>query len=234
MITAVNQLPKTGRVAAHWWWLPLATALSLLTLYPSEADFHVSQLFYREGEGFYWRRHWLLEAVLHDGMKWLACAIWLGALLYAWALRKQAQGRVQRLYLVLALSCCALLPVVLKPVSNIHCPWSLESFGGQQHFRELWQPAAAGDKPGRCWPGGHASAGFAILAFFFYWRDERPARAKTALYSALAFGALLSAGRIAQGAHFLSHNLWTLIFDWCVCLALYQLLLASPRKDAAQ
>ena len=52
MITAVNQLPKTGRVAAHWWWLPLAAALSLLTLYPSEADFHVSQLFYREGEGF--------------------------------------------------------------------------------------------------------------------------------------------------------------------------------------
>ena len=28
-----------------------------------------------------------------------------------------------------------------------------------------------------------------------------------------------------QGAHFFSHNLWTLLFDWTICLACYRLVL---------
>ena len=51
-------------------------------------------------------------------------------------------------------------------------------------------------------------------------RRSRPAA--TSLSSA---GTLMSAGRVMQGAHFASHNLWTLLFDWTICLACYRLLL---------
>lgn len=38
----------------------------------------------------------------------------------------------------------------------------------------------------------------------------------------------MSLGRVMQGAHFLSHNLWTLLFDWTICLACYRLVLYRP------
>jgi membrane-associated PAP2 superfamily phosphatase len=41
----------------------------------------------------------------------------------------------------------------------------------------------------------------------------------------------MSAGRVMQGAHFLSHNLWTLLIDWMLCLACYRLVLY--RRAAA-
>ncbi len=41
-------------------------------------------------------------------------------------------------------------------------------------------------------------------------------------------GCLLSLSRMLQGAHFLSHNLWTMLFDWLICLGLYRLMLYRP------
>lgn len=42
-------------------------------------------------------------------------------------------------------------------------------------------------------------------------------------------GCLLSLSRMLQGAHFLSHNLWTMLFDWLICLGLYRLMLYRPE-----
>ena len=42
---------------------------------------------------------------------------------------------------------------------------------------------------------------------------------------ALGMGTVFSLGRMAQGAHFLSHNVWTLLIDWLICLAGYRWLL---------
>lgn len=67
---------------------------------------------------------------------------------------------------------------------------------------------------------------------FFALRDRFPRAARGALIGALALGSVLSLGRTMQGAHFLSHNLWTLLFDWCICLLCYRLLLYRPAVAA--
>ena len=59
-------------------------------------------------------------------------------------------------------------------------------------------------------------------------RDRRPRLARYALGLALGLGTVMSLGRVMQGAHFLSHNLWTLLFDWTICLACYRLVLYRP------
>lgn len=41
-------------------------------------------------------------------------------------------------------------------------------------------------------------------------------------------------GRMMQGAHFLSHNLWTLLFDWVISLVCYRLLLYRGPEGHAE
>ncbi|MOA51591.1 hypothetical protein D3C78_1747610 [compost metagenome] len=59
-------------------------------------------------------------------------------------------------------------------------------------------------------------------------RDRHPRLARVALVGALVLGSVFSLGRMMQGAHFLSHNLWTLLFDWMISLACYRLVLYRP------
>ncbi|ELN4741044.1 phosphatase PAP2 family protein [Escherichia coli] len=83
------------------------------------------------------------------------------------------------------------------------------------------------------WPGGHAAAGFALFALFFALRDRRPNVAHVALIAATSLGTLFSLVRMAQGAHFFSHNLWTALLCWLICLTLYDLMLYRPQPMAS-
>ncbi len=211
--------------------VPLAAMAALLLGDPSELDFALSRLFYEPGLGFVGRHSWLLEDFLHDRVKQLVIVI--GALAIAGFLlsllpTRLACWRRQLGYLVLALGVSTSIVSPLKTLTGVHCPWSLSEFGGSETFTPLLAERAPTLKPGRCWPGGHASAGFSLLALFFVLRDRRPRLARYALAIALGLGAVMSLGRVVQGAHFLSHNLWTLLFDWTLCLACYRLLLYRP------
>lgn len=208
--------------------VPAALMLALLIGDPSELDFAFSRLFYEPGVGFVGRHSWLLEDFLHDRVK--QAVIVIGVLAIAGFLVSLLPTRLARWrrslgYLVLALGVSTSIVTPLKALTGVHCPWSLTDFGGQETFTPLLAERAPTLKPGRCWPGGHASAGFSLLALFFVLRDRRPRLARYALGLALGLGTVMSLGRVMQGAHFLSHNLWTLLFDWTICLACYRLLL---------
>ncbi|MNH31229.1 hypothetical protein D3C79_915700 [compost metagenome] len=56
-------------------------------------------------------------------------------------------------------------------------------------------------------------------------RDRKPRLARVALAVALVAGSVLSLGRMMQGAHFLSHNVWTAVFCWLIGLGSYYLVL---------
>ncbi|MCQ4268693.1 phosphatase PAP2 family protein [Pseudomonas stutzeri] len=208
--------------------LPALLMAALLIGEPSQLDFALSRLFYEPGAGFVGRHSWLLEDFLHDRVKQLV--ILIGVLAIAGFLLSLLPTRLARWrrplgYLVLALGLSTSIVSPLKTLTGVHCPWSLSEFGGTETFTPLLADRAPTLKPGRCWPGGHASAGFSLLALYFVLRDRRPRLAHIALGVALALGTLMSAGRVMQGAHFASHNLWTLLFDWTICLVCYRLLL---------
>lgn len=218
----------------RWWYgLPLALLALLLVLEPSRLDFAVSDLFYVQGQGFIGRRNDFLEDLLHDRAKQLVIAI--GVLAIAGFLLSLLPTRLRPLrrtlgYLVLAMALSTSFVTPLKKATRMHCPWSLEQYGGVEHFSPLLGPrATAVEKPGNCWPGGHAAAGFALFALFFALRDRHPRCARTALIVAISLGTLFSLVRMAQGAHFLSHNLWTALLCWLICLGLYDWLLYRPQ-----
>jgi membrane-associated PAP2 superfamily phosphatase len=59
-------------------------------------------------------------------------------------------------------------------------------------------------------------------------------RAAAALVIGFACGFALGFGRIMQGAHFLSHNLWAAWVCWMVALALWALILEPDSPPSPQ
>ncbi|WP_044872908.1 phosphatase PAP2 family protein [Pseudomonas sp. LFM046] len=219
-----------------WSVLPLTVMALLLFLDVPRLDFALAHLFYDPQGGFIGRHSAFLEDVLHDRAK--QAVIFLGVLAVVGFVVSLMPTRLRRLrrplgYLVLALGLSTAIVTPLKAVTAVQCPWSLAEFGGVEPYAPLLGHHPYVDKPGRCWPGGHASAGFSLLALFFALRDRRPRLARAALVGALALGSLFSVGRMMQGAHFLSHNVWTLLFDWMICLVCYRLVLYRPAPVEA-
>jgi membrane-associated PAP2 superfamily phosphatase len=216
---------------------PLLAAAILLAMEATDIDRSVSLWFFDPASGtFPLRYNIFLETVLHQWTKYvlvlIACLAIAGVLLsfIVTPLRPQ-----RRLLLFLALS-LALAPAVvsgLKPLTNKHCPWDLQEFGGFMPYSRLLEPSPPGLKPGNCFPAGHAAAGFALMAFYFAGRARRHARlARAGLATGLAAGMTLGLGRMLQGAHFLSHTLWTAVVCWLVIALLYAAILRPQGKPA--
>jgi len=126
------------------------------------------------------------------------------------------------LFLTLALTLAPLAVVLLKAASVRHCPWSLQEYGGFAQHLSLFDAAPPGLPPGHCFPGGHATAGFCLFAFYFAGLVlGNPRLARAGLWGGLTAGMALGLVRIAQGAHFLSHILWSALVCWLVIVAVY-------------
>ena len=77
------------------------------------------------------------------------------------------------LLLLLSLSLVPMLLGGAKQFTNVYCPKQIEAFGGEyvhQGVLECRNPANEGRSPGRCFPAGHASGGFALMMLFFCFR----------------------------------------------------------------
>jgi membrane-associated PAP2 superfamily phosphatase len=220
-------------------WVCLALPLTLLTLLlvfpPTALDFAISHMFYDQELGFVGKHNFWLEDILHDRAKQAVITFAVLAalgLMLSFVYKPWTWLRLPLGYLVLAMSLCTAVITPLKVVTGVHCPWDLSAFGGVETYSPLLGHREPTEHPGRCWPAGHSSTGFTFFAVFFLLRDRRPRLAKAALVFALALGSLLSIGRIMQGAHFLSHSLWTALFDWMIALGCYYFLLYRPQpKD---
>jgi len=230
--------PLRPRPINPWLYLgiPLAIAVALILLELTSVDMDLANLFFDQAAGQFIGRHsYLLENILHDRVK--QGVILLGLLsVVAFASSffwKRLFGWRRELgCLVLALSVSTAFVTPLKKVTQVQCPWSLTQFGGKETYSKLLEPRPATNKPGMCWPGGHAATGFCLFGLFFMLRDRRPRLARVAFVVALVAGSVLSVGRMMQGAHFLSHNVWTAVFCWLIGLGSYYLVLY--RKGMAE
>ena len=208
--------------------VPLLLMALLLFTDIAGLDFWLERFFYVPGAGFVGRDNYWLETVLHDRSKQMVIAfavLMLAAFLRSVLFERWRSWRRPLGYLVLAMGLATAIITPLKTLTAIQCPWSLSEFGGSETYVPLLGNRPPTTQPGRCWPGGHASTGFSLFAVYFFLRDRRPRAARIALGVALAAGTVFSIGRMMQGAHFLSHNLWTLLLDWTICALCYRWML---------
>jgi len=94
-------------------------------------------------------------------------------------------------------------------------------------WQQLWLRTGEG-----CFPAAHASAGYAWVCAYFAARSLGVSWAKWLLVGALALGFLFGFGQQLRGAHFISHDLWTLAICWFTALVGYRFLL-MPKASRA-
>lgn len=135
-------------------------------------------------------------------------------------LRFAARHRRDFLFVVVAFALSTGVIHYLKGHTSVYCPVETTQYAGKivhsawyENFQWL---RTAGD--GRCWPGGHASGGFTMLALYFVARRYRWRYAKALLHGSLLLGFIYGTTRVLQGWHYMSHTFWAGIFVWLTCL----------------
>lgn len=221
--------PSSWRPDTRFWVihlaLPLTLAAMLLTLLEFTAidQWLADQWFAVEGGRWAWRDHWLTYDVIHHHGKQMLIACGLALLLFIALGFRSLRLRKWRLPMIYLLTSMALLPALIassKRFSPVPCPWDILSYGGDAVYRHNFEYTFGVAQSGHCFPAGHAAGGFALLAVYFaaYLYTRRPA---LFLLPGLVVGTVFALGQQARGAHFLSHDLWTLSLCWFGALGLF-------------
>ncbi len=162
-----------------------------------------------------WGRNLIALIFIVSLVLWLASMLFYKTRLRHW--------RHQAGFVALAILLTTGLVGLGKKITNVDCPWDLAHYNGNRPYVPLFA-----DKPdtlprGRCFPGGHSSGAFALLVFYFLWRDRHRRRALISLVVVSGLGLVYAWGQWVRGAHFPSHDLWSAAVGWYVSLALYVL-----------
>ncbi len=214
----------------HWLlpFLLLVMATFLLDIW--QFDLTLADTWYfLEGSNWQLRNSWLLEKLLHKGGRMLVGVMLLSVLALlggTWKMPNLRHYRHGMLYLFVAVALSLGLVSLFKSLTHISCPWDLFRYGGSQPYVSM-DNALFGAGHGKCFPAGHASGGYAWVALYFvclkYWPQWRLAGLGLGLLLGFAFGL----AQQLRGAHFPSHDIWTLAICWYSALVVYQLSTAK-------
>ncbi|MCA0393458.1 MAG: phosphatase PAP2 family protein [Proteobacteria bacterium] len=221
-------LPATGvdwRRQFAWPLLAAAGAILLLNLLHGDT-WLADRLYALQGGAWTLRQHPLTEGLVHRGGRLLGLVAWL-LVLAAWVASdmrpawRRWRGPLARLALSVLLS--TLLVAVLKRWLQVDCPWDLARYGGQLPWVSLLAPRPGGLPAAHCFPAAHAGIGFAWVALYFCLRSVAPRWRLAGLAAGIGLGAVFGLSQQLRGAHFLSHDIASLVLCWSVAVAVHAL-----------
>ena len=221
----MNFSPSRLSLSRHLWWPLLAFFAVALLLELSTFDLWLAdQLYALGGNSWRWRDAWLTRTIVHDGGRdgvgivALVVALLALASCCMKALRPYARGLG---YLLLSALVCGLGINLLKSFSHVDCPWDLLRYGGEFPYVRNFETHPGTFRYGACFPAGHASAAYAWLGLYYLAREYAPRWKGWALATVLVLGLIFGGAQQLRGAHFLSHDVWTLGLCWFACTGLY-------------
>ena len=170
----------------------------------------------------------ILKFIFYDGIKKLLIIFALVLLFSLIFFRKKELIKNYKEGLIIVILASIIVPLAigsLKAVSNTPCPKNIEYFGGNypnikvfdSYPKEFIQNSKI-----KCWPAGHASGGFALMALFFLFKKRK--NQIIALIFALSIGWSMGTYKMLIGDHFLSHTIITMIIAWLIILILAKII----------
>lgn len=193
-----------------------------------DIDQRVADQLYR-WEGYSWnlKNAWFTSVLIHLGGKYFSIFLLVVVfllLLGSFYFSPLKIWKRRLVYLLVATSLGSLLVSVGKTLSHVSCPWDFVRYGGALDYLSLIEQLHVRNG-NQCFPAGHASAGFAWVAFYFVGLYSQSSWRWIALGFALSMGLLFGVSQQLRGAHFLSHDLWSFGICWMVSLLCYQIIL---------
>lgn len=200
-----------------------------------DIDKAVADYFYGlQGNRWAWKDTWLAEEFFHKGGRvgslLLAITIFV-FMVAAYCRISLIRYRRPLLYLFSAVTGSSLLVSLFKSSLAVSCPWEFERYGGNLSYSPVFEQLMLRNGAG-CFPAAQASAGYAWVALYFFglsypspYTSRYVYRVRwVGLVMALTFGVVLGLAQQVRGAHFMSHDLWTLAVCWFYSLTLYLLM----------
>ena len=222
-----------------WFWLPVIFIIpSAVIFWVTDLDIIISGLYFDPMDT---KTPWEGSAeagaiFLYKSLNVVTAVVVTGALLImfiASATRKWRSLRLKAAYIFLtfALGPGLIVNAILKDYWGRPRPRDTVDFGAVENYVPPWKPNFSGE--GRSFPSGHASAGFALLAF--YWLAQRRRRQSGSetlvLASVLSYSALVGYARIAAGGHYLSDVIWA---GWITAGVAYWLYRGYYKRAIAE
>jgi membrane-associated PAP2 superfamily phosphatase len=211
----------------------LLLAISVIICHDIGIDSSLMSWIYSFSDGFKLQNNFWLEKFFHKGGVLFVGAIAIAILIRILDLLKSYSQSKSIIYkekifeltfLFVAVLISVLLIKYLKSITTLPCPWNLKIYGGSREFQTFSTLFDYEHRIGHCFPAGHASAGYGFLALYFAKSLFNKPQLKY-LLPGLILGVLYGLTQQFRGAHFLSHDLATILLclwiPWCLSFIIF-------------
>ena len=176
----------------------------------------------------------ILKFFFYEGIKNLLLFFGLLILVSLIFFRKNILVQEYKKGLTIVLLSAILVPSIIgffKDITNTPCPCNIVYFNGTYPDKKVFDsyPKDFIQKSKvKCWPAGHASGGFALMALFFLFKT--PKNQKKALFVALIIGWSMGIYKMLLGDHFFSHTIITMLMAWLIILIIVKFIQTKQRQ----
>ena len=211
------------KINTHILYTTLCLSFVIVLFAFTPIDIYVQNFFYKF-DTHTWlidRNNATLNFIFYKGMKKL---LMLFAILIIISLIFFRKNKLVKMYkngliiIVLSSFTVPFIVVSLKDTTNMPCPKHTKDYGGKYPNVNIFEsyPKGFKEKRIRCWPAGHASAGFALMSIFFLFKKRK--NQVIALLFALLIAWSMGLYKMLIGDHFLSHTIISMILAWLIIL----------------
>ncbi len=190
----------------------------------TEIDIFVQDQFYNFSS-----RKWLIDRadpvlrfIFYTGLKGILIALGISIFItYLISFRNKKLLIFRKPLLIVSLSMLT-VPLsisLLKEVTNVYCPSQIIRYGGKKPYIKVFERYPAEfqqQERGKCFPAGHASGGFALMALYFAFKDKK--KRMLGLFLGFILGWIMGLYQMMKGVHFLSHTAISMIISWIIIL----------------
>ncbi len=199
----------------------------------SNVDVWVENLFYHSSTHTWLinRDNKILKIVFYTGIKKVLIAIAVLMLLTLIIFRNSKRVQPYKKGLAIVILSAIFVPLVvggLKAITNTPCPKNTDIYGGnypEVKVLDSYPKNFHQKKRIKCWPAGHASGGFALLALFFLFKSRK--NKKRAIVLAMIVGWSMGLYKMMIGDHYLSHTIVTMLLAWLIIIIIAKILKSS-------
>jgi len=231
MVTIGNRF-----LVAHFLYPLLALGVISVGITSVDVDRSLADYFYSiQGGEWAWENSWLAETFFHKGGRFASVLLVLAVLVLSIVAQLNQllmPHKKPLLYLLLATAGGSLLVSVFKSLLAVSCPWEFERYGGHLLYTGVVEQIFLRNGEG-CFPAGHASAGYAWVSAYFFGVYYQSKWRWLGLVIPLLAGMVLGLVQQIRGAHFISHDVWSLAVCWFFSFGLFYVFFKSPSEKLA-
>ncbi len=211
----------------------MAVAVFALTIVEFfQLDFVFADWIYQPTNSWLYQDHWFTNLVIHRLGKYMLILLYLILLIKFFFREKSQESQFDRYGKIVFLSSVLLGTAcvsTLKHYLNADCPWDLLQYGGNKPFMSFFNYDSISFSSSHCFPSGHASSAFTWISLYFYTSIYYPKVRLKILATLLIIGFGFGLSQQFRGAHFISHDLYSLLVCVIVNIVIYKIAFRKTK-----